>query len=566
MIIKFLPNKGKGTCLATMNYLLGRNGDREHAKVLQGNPKLTQQLADSLDFKHKYTVGVLSFEENDLDDHQKREIMTDFEKALLCGLEQDQYNICWIEHRDKNRLELNFVIPKVELNTGKALNPYFDSVDRKRVNAFKDHTNAKYDLTDPNDPANRQPLTTKYNLPKDKKALQEAITGYLMNEMDQGRVTDRQSVLNALQSDLGLSVAKITPNAISIKDPINENGRNIRLKGEIYADTFRFSQNYSTENKRASLSYRANRTERISTTGAELAAEIERKRAFNSELYHRPRKELERANQQNLSLQNSNRGHNGLSSDDISYPSDSKPVFVQKHRQSTSTTSRDTTKHRADPTTSPSLSQSYDYSKQRQINLDNSQQPQKIRSRETRKQRQAIAKTGVADHQNSQINATESPFQSKNDITLPQPIIQTRSKTPLQSLRINTKAKMVPKYHPTLKSRLKRFYVRLNAIQQKRQDFLTNVQSILERLQRLANRTGTAIERLADNDYQTKRADRAINGSQSVLDSAERTITGANKQIDDTEQQIKQREWQANELIAEQQKALDKSKGFGFGR
>ena len=60
MIIRFLPNKGKGTCLATMNYLLGSKGDQEHAKVLQGDPKLTQQLADSLEFKHKYTVGVYS--------------------------------------------------------------------------------------------------------------------------------------------------------------------------------------------------------------------------------------------------------------------------------------------------------------------------------------------------------------------------------------------------------------------------------------------------------------------------------------------------------------------------
>ncbi|MFW1912108.1 mobilization protein A, partial [Acinetobacter ursingii] len=77
--------------------------------------------------------------------------MADFEKSLLCGLEHDQYDITWIENKDKGRLELNFVIPKVELNTGKAMNPYYDPIERKRVNAFKDHTNAKYDLHDPND-------------------------------------------------------------------------------------------------------------------------------------------------------------------------------------------------------------------------------------------------------------------------------------------------------------------------------------------------------------------------------------------------------------------------------
>ena len=183
MIVKFLPHKGKGTCKATMDYLLGKDRDREQAKILQGDPEITRQLADSLEFKHKYTVGVLSFEEKDLDDKTKKEIMADFEKSLLCGLAHDQYDITWIEHKDKDRLELNFVIPKVELNTGKAMNPYYDPIDRKRVNAFKDHTNAKYDLHDPNDPANRQPYTPNMRLPKEKKELQEAITGFLIQKI-----------------------------------------------------------------------------------------------------------------------------------------------------------------------------------------------------------------------------------------------------------------------------------------------------------------------------------------------------------------------------------------------
>ena len=62
-----------------MDYLLGKDRDREQAKILQGDPEITRQLADSLEFKHKYTVGVLSFEEKDLDDKTKKEIMADFE-------------------------------------------------------------------------------------------------------------------------------------------------------------------------------------------------------------------------------------------------------------------------------------------------------------------------------------------------------------------------------------------------------------------------------------------------------------------------------------------------------
>lgn len=85
---------------------------------------------------------------------------------------------------------------------------------------------------------------------------------------------------------------------------------------------------------------------------------------------------------------------------------------------------------------------------------------------------------------------------------------------------------------------------------------------LFERLQHLANRTRTAVKRLTGDHSNAERADTAINGSQSVFENAERAITGANRQINDTEHQIKQREQQANELIAGQQNALDR----GFGR
>ena len=202
-----------------------------------------------------------------------------------------------------------------------------------------------------------------------------------MQKIGEGSITDRKDVLRALESDLGLSVARTTPNLISIKDPTNENGRNIRLKGEIYADTFRFSQEHSTENERASQNYRANRIERISTTGAELTAEIERKRAFNIQRYSEPRKEPERANQQDISLQNNDRGRNGLATGDNARTRDSQPLFSQDYTQPTRRNSRDTAEYRDDFATSPSLRQSYDYAKQRQINLDNSQEPQEIQSR-----------------------------------------------------------------------------------------------------------------------------------------------------------------------------------------
>lgn len=330
-----------------------------------------------------------------------------------------------------------------------------------------------------------QPLTPKYNLPKDKKALQEAITAFLQGEIGLGSVKDREGVLRAIQSDLGLSVARVTPNSISIKDPTNENGRNIRLKGEIYADNFRFSQDYSAENERASQEYRANRTARISETGKILTAEIERKRAFNSELYQRPPKEPTSEIEHRPSVQElANDNHRGIIGDSPSVGGNGD-VFLQQYERQPSGTSSNSGDHRPNAPTAQSV-EPIQHTTGRQVLLPSDQKQESGSIRQ-------------------------------------------------QKWRIHNKNQQVGQNY---------------------------AQQLFERLQRLADRTRTAIRRLTNNDRQAERADNAINQSQSVFDRAERAITGANRQIDDTERQIKQREQQANDLVAEQQKALDK----GFGR
>lgn len=64
--------------------------DKDHAgkvrevapQILRGDPAQMRELIDSLDFKRKYTSGVLSFEEADITKEQKQKIMDSFESAL----------------------------------------------------------------------------------------------------------------------------------------------------------------------------------------------------------------------------------------------------------------------------------------------------------------------------------------------------------------------------------------------------------------------------------------------------------------------------------------------------
>ena len=132
MIVKFHA-RGTGGGKGPTQYLLGRDGQREGATLLRGDPEQVAELIDSSRYAKKYTSGVLSFAEADLPPEQKRALMDRFEKALLPGLEARQYSCLWVEHQDKGRLELNFVIPNLELTEGKRLQPYYHVADQRRA-------------------------------------------------------------------------------------------------------------------------------------------------------------------------------------------------------------------------------------------------------------------------------------------------------------------------------------------------------------------------------------------------------------------------------------------------
>ena len=230
---------------ATMDYLLGKDKDREGARLLSGDPELTKRLSDSLSFQNRHTVGVLSFQEVNISDEDKRAIMESFESSLLAGLEKDQYNITWIEHTDKDRLELNFVIANTELTTGKRLQPYYDKVDRPLVENWKQVTNHEYKLTDPHDPDKAQAIKTlsSQNLPQDIRKIKEQIGQVISHQIEQGNVTDRKDVIDTLQQ-AGFEIARQTDKSISIKNP--DGKRNIRLEGIIYENR-QFNEGVSTE-------------------------------------------------------------------------------------------------------------------------------------------------------------------------------------------------------------------------------------------------------------------------------------------------------------------------------
>ena len=281
MIVEFF-NRGTGGGSGSVDYLLGKDRDRESAKLLRGNDQETIDLIDGLDFAKRYTSGCLSFEEEDLKEDLKRQLMDEFEEALFPGMDKNQYSCMWVEHRDKGRLELNFVIPNVELTTGKRLQPYYVGADFHRIDAWKQIKNIEHGFADPDDPERARATKEVKDLPRVAKEAQEIINKTLESEVLRGELKNRAEVIERLEA-VGFEVVRQTKQSVSIKNP--NGGRNIRLKGAIYEQDFRFSEELSTELRARGEDYRESSTRRLGEARERYHYGIEKRREYLAERY-----------------------------------------------------------------------------------------------------------------------------------------------------------------------------------------------------------------------------------------------------------------------------------------
>ena len=232
MVVKFFGNK-KGGSTASIDYLLNERKSKGTARLLQGDEQLTRDIINSLNFKQKTTVGCLSFEEKNISEDLKYKLMADFENMLLPNM-QDRYNILWVEHIDKGRLELNFVIPKIDLESQKSLNPYYHKADLKRVELWQDLTNLENSFTNPKDPAKARTLETnskELHLSKDYETLDKT----LHELVNAGALESRADIIELLQKN-NIEVTRTGADYLAIKLPESKKAK--RFKGEIYNEQF----------------------------------------------------------------------------------------------------------------------------------------------------------------------------------------------------------------------------------------------------------------------------------------------------------------------------------------
>lgn len=253
MYMKVFPHGkggGPGSGKAPTHYLVrpdypGR--DDLPPEVLRGDVETTRDLIDSLDTKWKFTAGMLSWHPDDaVTPEQEQRVMDDFEEMAFAGLEPDQRNILWVRHSHAGHHELHFVIPRMELFSGKAFNPCPPGW-QKHFDVFRDMHNHREGWARPDDPVRARIHTPeradlhnarllrwgKMPSKDDRAAAKAAIHQYMQANIEQGLARNRADVLQVL-AGAGLEINRSGKDYVTVKDL--ESGEKLRLKGGIYAE------------------------------------------------------------------------------------------------------------------------------------------------------------------------------------------------------------------------------------------------------------------------------------------------------------------------------------------
>jgi len=291
MVVKFFGNK-KGGSGASVDYLLNERQEAKTARTLKGDPQLTKDLIRSIERKQKVCVGVLSFEEKNIPEADKHKLMEEFEKTLLPDM-QGRYNVLWVEHTDKGRLELNFVIPKVELETGKALNPYYHKADMHRMEAFEQVHNLEKGWSNPQNPDKIRSIDTdkkQVYLAQDYERLNETLHNLVAN----GSIQNRTQLIEVLEASK-INITRQSKDSISVKLP--EAKKAHRLKGGIYAEQFTSVESLRTISDRAEKTareYSSRDTQRELNTSLKRLSELTQYKAqqLNKQYPKRDSREL----------------------------------------------------------------------------------------------------------------------------------------------------------------------------------------------------------------------------------------------------------------------------------
>lgn len=252
MLIKFFRN-GQGGGAGPVDYLIARevvaydqNRDalrNERGEVMlcsrnplpeivQGDADRMRNLIDACTHQWTYRAGVIAFTTEDApSSDQQRQVIDRFEELAFAGLEADQHDILWVRHTHEGRVELHFVTPRMELQSGRSLNiapPGY----QKHYDILRDVLNKEHGWNDPLAPERSRETVSLIEDVRRREA-RELIHDWLLERIETGEIHDRQSMTATLQA-AGFQIPRTGKNYLTVRDP--ESDERWRLKGELFRE------------------------------------------------------------------------------------------------------------------------------------------------------------------------------------------------------------------------------------------------------------------------------------------------------------------------------------------
>ena len=250
------------------------------AKVLAGDPKITEQLIKQNKNKLKYRSGIISFEEKNPPKEVVQDVIDNFIKSTFAGLEPEQYNILMVEHTNTDNYHIHFTIPRLELSTGKSFNPHYYKQDQIRLLKLQDYLNAKHGLSNPFKAKKAKTLQDIDFKALNRNKAKEEINSFIEKLVIERRVQNRDELIKYL-TESGLDVVRQSKSFITIK----LNDTRIRLKGIYYADTFTNLGAVGEELRRREQKHTAVAPTELRKLEQELDRLIQHKAEFNRKRY-----------------------------------------------------------------------------------------------------------------------------------------------------------------------------------------------------------------------------------------------------------------------------------------
>ena len=241
MIVRIF-NSGTSGGESPVRYLLS---DTDHTgeqrsvepEVLSGRPELTIATINSITRKHKYVSGAIAFRDHEQPSREQiMDIIGRFKETVCPGLDARHYNSLFVLHRDKGNTEIHFVVPSLELTTGRRLSIHPPGPRNIALyDAFTKVVNHElgYEQIIP-DPLKLALSDFERKVPEGQRDRSNKLHlhKHLAHAIRRGEITNRDQLCQHLEEQFGVDITRKGADYISVKFPGSQKAK--RMRGPLY--------------------------------------------------------------------------------------------------------------------------------------------------------------------------------------------------------------------------------------------------------------------------------------------------------------------------------------------